>query len=200
MLSAAGWQSLLESLGQAVLRIPELAANLPEETRRTGWLGQPPASAGEIAAAERRLGVHFPPSYVQFLHVSNGWPCTGVLTGRLLSVQEIDWLPVLNREAVEIWTAPDPLLGPLPEIPDERYLTYDETQLPTDFRDEYLWSALQISEEVQTQVFLLNPRIATPAGEWEAWNFAAWYAGAARYRSFEELMLARHEQLLRDGL
>lgn len=39
---------------------------------RTGSLLRPPATESAVAAAERRLGVHFPPSYRQFLLLSDG--------------------------------------------------------------------------------------------------------------------------------
>lgn len=39
-----------------------------------------------------------------------------------------------------------------------------------------------------SDVYLLNPRVVTPDGEWEAWYFAHWLPGAVRYRSFWDLM------------
>ncbi|WP_202638062.1 hypothetical protein [Bailinhaonella thermotolerans] len=41
---------------------------------------------------------------------------------------------------------------------------------------------------------LLNPHVVTPEGEWEAWYIAAWMAGAARYRSFWDLVSAEFER------
>ena len=41
-------------------------------------------------------------------------------------------------------------------------------------------------------IYLLNPKVVTPDGEWEAWFFANWLPGAARYRSFVELMQAEY--------
>ncbi|RJL33649.1 SMI1/KNR4 family protein [Bailinhaonella thermotolerans] len=40
---------------------------------KDSWMGAPGASEEEIAALERRLGVSLPPSYRQFLAVSDGW-------------------------------------------------------------------------------------------------------------------------------
>lgn len=38
------------------------------------------------------------------------------------------------------------------------------------------------------QVWLLNPHVVGPDGEWEAWDFASWHPGEVRYRSFWDLM------------
>jgi hypothetical protein len=39
--------------------------------------------------------------------------------------------------------------------------------------------------------------VVTPEKEWEAWFFANWLPGAARYRSFREMMKAERESFLR---
>ena len=56
------------------------------------------------------------------------------------------------------------------------------------FRIEYLESAVEVSDIGDSAIFLLNPQVVTPDGEWEAWFFANWLPGASRYRSFGELM------------
>lgn len=48
-------------------------------------------------------------------------------------------------------------------------------------------------------IYVLNPQIVTPEGEWEAWLFADWLPGAARYRSFQDLMQAEYAQAMRDA-
>lgn len=45
-----------------------------------------------------------------------------------------------------------------------------------------------ISAVGDSAVYLLNPEVRTPSGEWEAWFFANWNPGACRYRSFWEMM------------
>ncbi|MET8862730.1 hypothetical protein ABZW11_07205 [Nonomuraea sp. NPDC004580] len=39
---------------------------------------------------------------------------------------------------------------------------------------------------------LLNPRVRTAEGEWEAWFHAPWLPGAHRYRTFLDLMEREH--------
>lgn len=50
-----------------------------------GWLGAPGASEAEIAAAEVRLGVTFPPSYRSFLAASDGFLQPDLIVPRLRS-------------------------------------------------------------------------------------------------------------------
>ena len=65
-------------------------------------------------------------------------------------------------------------------------------------RSEYLESMLQVSavERFGTGVYLLNPKIIFPDGEWEAWFHASWLAGANRYPSFWDLMEAEYAAFL----
>jgi hypothetical protein len=52
------------------------------------------------------------------------------------------------------------------------------------FRTAYLSSCLQISEEGDSAVVLLNPKVINDEGEWESWFFANWNPGAERFSSF----------------
>jgi hypothetical protein len=84
-----------------------------------------------------------------------------------------------------------------PFLSDEEYFVYGEEQDSVMFRTEYLQTALQISEEGDSAVYLLNPLVVTPEKEWEAWFFANWLPGATRYRSFRDMMQAERESFLR---
>jgi hypothetical protein len=44
-------------------------------------------------------------------------------------------------------------------------------------------------------ILLLNPKIVTDEGEWEAWYLDSKLPGAFRFRSFQELMQAQYEWL-----
>jgi hypothetical protein len=158
--------------------------------------GAPGAGAEEIVAAESRLGCSLPNSYKQFLTASNGLlqpidglPDTG---GDLLAAQQIDWFRVRNRDWIDAFVRPQ---EDMPEVPDEKHLVYGDQQDPVWFKVGYLESTLQISDNGEGSVYLLNPEVTTVEGEWEAWHFANWLAGARRYRSFEEMMITRFEQM-----
>ena len=83
-------------------------------------------------------------------------------------------------------------------IPDEDYFVYGEHQKEV-FRLEYLQTALEISDSIESAVYLLNPQVVTVDGEWEAWFLASW-EGARRYRSFWEMMQDEHRRFLESNL
>jgi hypothetical protein len=47
-----------------------------------------------------------------------------------------------------------------------------------------------VSDFVESAVVMLNPLITSGDGEWEGWDFGNDKAGANRYRSFEQMMVA----------
>ena len=157
------------------------------------WLGYEGASIEAIQVAEARLGIILPPSYKQFLLVTNGWRDTSSFVDKMWSVGEIDWFAMLSKEWVDGW-----INNPYGTIvvSDEDYFDYSETQHSVNFRQEYLETALQISEEGDGSVYLLNPKIINEEGEWEAWYFADWFPGAVRYPSFQDLMIGMYKQFL----
>jgi hypothetical protein len=77
-------------------------------------------------------------------------------------------------------------------ISDEEYFVYGAEQNPGLIRYEYIRTALEISDVGDTAIYLLNPQVVAPDGEWEAWFLASWLPGANRYRSFWELMQAEY--------
>ncbi|MCC3406637.1 MAG: SMI1/KNR4 family protein [Microcoleus sp. PH2017_10_PVI_O_A] len=165
---------------------------LPPEIRESSYLGGPGATEEQIAAAEARLGVTFPPSYREFLTNSNGLhsPSNNGFYFEFYPTEEVDWYvltaPDFVDEIREIFSEP---------VTDKEYFVYgSEIQYDLKFRPEYLQTALQISYEENGVVFLLNPQIVfSESGEWEAWccNFSTAF-GIFRYRSFAEMM----EQLI----
>src|SRR5579871_5153053 len=86
------WGPVLSLLNSLVLSSGQLKGDLTTEMLSTRWCGALPATAEEIAAAEKRLGVMLPPSYRAFLSATNGWPLFDSLVERLLPVEQIEWL------------------------------------------------------------------------------------------------------------
>jgi hypothetical protein len=166
------------------------AADISPDVLTMCWLGYPGATEQAIQTLEDRLGNVLPPSYRSFLLISNGWRLPGNIVPRLWSTNEIDWFASQNQAFIATLTS-----EVMPHIPDEEYFVYGEGQDSVTMRAEYLLSALQISarEVAGTAVYLLNPRVVTADGEWEAWSYAHWFPGAYRYRSFWELMQAERE-------
>lgn len=162
------------------------------------WLGYSRATETDISTAEARLKTTFPPSYRSFLAASNGWQKLNDMINKLFSTQEVDWLAARNQELIDAWITGSEIGGRGAYfVPDEKYFIYGDEQDSILLRNEYLQTALQISEDSTQGLLLLNPQIVSENGEWEAWFFATWLPGAHRSSSFRELMQAKHRQLLK---
>lgn len=192
-MEAFDWKSRIRewSPKRIELLVEEEQCERWQKFLESGWLGSTGATEEQIVAAEARLGVTFPPSYRQFLTISNGLhsPSNNGFDFEFYPTEEVDWYvltaPELVDKIIEIFLEP---------VTDEEYLVYSsEILYDLKFRSEYLQTALQISCEDNGIVFLLNPQIILQSGEWEAWccNFSTAF-GIFRYRSFAEMM----EQLI----
>ncbi|MCG5215998.1 SMI1/KNR4 family protein [Streptosporangium sp. KLBMP 9127] len=177
----------LESVGDDAL---DPAAEAARERLRSGMTG---ASEAEITQHQERLGVGLPPSYRQFLRVTNGWDVMEDPPVHLAPLAKIGWLRDLDPHLATMWSDQDPRYS-LPHVPDEEYFVYGADQDPVHLRPEYVPDTLRIGE-YDDGVLLLNPRVKTADGEWEAWYMAPWLAGAQRFRSFWDLM---NDQLRED--
>ena len=195
------WKDLLTEWNQELLADEDIRADLPPEVIAAGWLGYPGATEAQLEQLEERLGTPLPPSYRMFLRFSNGWRDTGHFIPAIWSTEEVEWFAVRNQEAIDGWLEGERYEGREPDpVPDDDYLQYGEDGADElTFRSEYLQTTLEISdrERAGTAVYLLNPQIVTPEGEWEAWFFAHWIPGASRFRSFWELMQHEHQGFLR---
>jgi hypothetical protein len=188
------WRPLLEQWSRELLEDTEYRQSLPANVVTSGWLGYPAASEAQLVATETRLGTRFPPSYRQFLSTTNGWRRTTVSMDRLWSTAEVEWFAVHHRDLIDIWVGE----SHGPSAPDAEYFVYGPGQSASDMRVEYLPTALEIGElgDYGSAIYLLNPQVVTSEGEWEAWLLATWLPGAARFRSFWELMQEEHNTFL----
>ena len=184
------WKGFLEQWSRDLLQDPDVVEDLPVEVVASGWFGYPGATEAQIAQAEVRLGTVLPPSYRDFLRVSNGWRRLTPFVYRLWSTEEIEWFSVRNQDWIDAWNK-------YPRaVSDTDYFIYGEGQRTERMRVEYMRTALEISETGDSAILLLNPQVVTGDGEWEAWFLANWSGGAARYRSFLEMMQAQYESFL----
>lgn len=181
------WREFLEEwsgqMVQEILNNPDLALyfRLPAAVIESGWLGVPPATEAEIDAAERRLGVWLPPSYRTFLQVSNGFRHIGDFHLHLWSTEDIGWHYDRHADLVDAWNEAAGVA--------ETDEMGGDMILPQHFR-----ATLEISDIGDEEIYLLNPEIQTPDGEWQAWFFASWLPGATQYPSFEAMMLGEYEK------
>lgn len=176
------WKAFLEAWSKAVLSSDDLPLfNLPPSVIDSGWLGYAGAMEAEIKAAEKRLDKTLPPSYREFLKVSNGWRQTGHFINDLWPVNRINWHRILNPQNVRIWQEGDLELD---DFPWEQRGGYRISEV-ADFKP--LARTLQISDWGDEEILLLNPDAVSAEGEWEAWFLAGWIPGAYRFPSFREL-------------
>ena len=202
------WHDFLRRWSQEILASMEDRVNqLPPDVITSGWLGYPGATEELIVQAEVRLQTTLPPSYRDFLKVSNGWRQTTPFIYRMWSIGEIEWFSVRNHTWLEQFIldnneiqqtqahSNNGLFCPQ-EIPDHDYFVYGECQDCSKLRVEYLRTALEISDRGESSIYLLNPQVVTEDGEWEAWFFGDWLPGADRYRSFQEMMQAEYKNFL----
>jgi hypothetical protein len=102
----------------------------------------------------------------------------------LWPVEEIDWFRVRNAEWIEAYAVVDEALSDRGGV---------------SFTDE-LRQALEITHDGDSAVYLLNPRVVSADGEWEAWVFATWSTEVERFPSFAAMMQARYLEFReRDG-
>ncbi|MEU1467765.1 SMI1/KNR4 family protein [Streptomyces sp. NPDC005761] len=183
------WRDLLQRWSDEwpdpVLHEQERSEPFPAEVRAARWLGGPGATPDELTGLEQRLGCVLPPSYREFLLTSDGWLDTTSEIAGLLPAGEVGRVGDVDPELIEGWGDDRGRDG----VPDEEYFVYGEEQDCCALRTVYLSDMLKVSRTPDAgDVYLLNPRVVTPEGEWEAWYLAHWLPGAVRYRSFWDLM------------
>ncbi len=204
-MSSFDWESFLKRWSQETIdAIAHDRNELPPEVLKSGWLGYPGATETQITRVEARLGTVLPPSYHAFLKITNGWRQTSLFSNKLWSIEDIEWFVVRHQAWIDaFWEKSDhpPLessnsKAPRSSITDADYFVYGDDQDCSKIRVEYLQTALEISQHGDGAIYLLNPQIVTPDGEWEAWFFGDWLPGADRYRSFQDMMQAEYESFL----
>ncbi|MGW7439224.1 SMI1/KNR4 family protein [Streptomyces sp. NPDC054849] len=149
-----------------------------DAARRDRWLGFPPASEERIAAMEKRLGRRMPPSYREFLKVSDGWRQAGGFVWLLAGTTDARWHD--NESG-------------LADVFEE-YL--DDDAGPDERRDADIWRrGLQLDVESDITHVLLDPEDVDEDGEWAVYTWASWRAEAPeRHANFGEFMRAMHRE------
>ncbi|MFE2293808.1 SMI1/KNR4 family protein [Streptomyces sp. NPDC059452] len=166
----------------------EIRGEDDETARRTRWLGFPPASEERIAAMEERLGRRMPPSYREFLKVSDGWRHAGGFVWLLAGTRDAHWHD--NESGLADMF--------------EEYL--DEDSEPEEWREAALWRrGLQLDVESDITHVLMDPDDVDEDGEWAVYTWSSWRAAPperhanflafmrAMFREFHSLMGHRSE-------
>ncbi|NJP72780.1 SMI1/KNR4 family protein [Streptomyces sp. C1-2] len=107
-LTTAEWHTWLSDYNAEVINSADVRTAIEEDRQvisqerlDAGWAGAPSAGEEAIVAVEERLGVRLPPSYRNFLKVSDGWEYLGPID--LFRVGEIGWLADIDGDLLEAW-------------------------------------------------------------------------------------------------
>ena len=173
-------KSILQKLSKAVLSHPDYRQRFTQAEVDAEWIGYPPATEAQITAAEKRLGKTLPPSYREFLTITNGWRVMSNFIDDVWSADKIIWLRDFDPQLIELWG----------EMDDE-----GETYID-DVKYAHMKSTLVISDWGDAAILLLNPEVINADGEWEAWFFANWNPGAQPFPSFGALLENQCESFL----
>ncbi|WP_030864880.1 SMI1/KNR4 family protein [Streptomyces sp. NRRL S-37] len=179
--SSFDWRPfLLEWSGEWADSLPDGEArdDADEAARRARWLGFPPASEERIAALEKRLGRRMPPSYREFLKVSDGWRHAGGFVSLLAGTADARWHDDESGLAAMFEGDLDEDAGP-------------EERLEVD-----IWRrGLQLDVESDVTYVLLDPEDVDEDGEWAVYTWASWRAAPPeRHASFLAFMRDMHRE------
>ncbi|MFD9467495.1 SMI1/KNR4 family protein, partial [Streptomyces sp. NPDC060027] len=154
--TAFDWRSLLlRWSGEWADSLPDDETREEDDktARHARWLGFPPASEERIAAMEERLGLRMPPSYREFLRVSDGWRHAGGFVWLLAGTEDARW----HNNA-----------SGLADMYEE---DMDEDAGPEERREAGIWRrGLQLDVESDITHVLLDPEDVDEDGEWAVYT------------------------------
>ncbi|GAA4864153.1 SMI1/KNR4 family protein [Saccharopolyspora cebuensis] len=103
------WQQFLRDYSDEYLRTAtnEDLSHVDARQRENRWMGYEAATEEAVLATEERLGVRLPPSYRNFLLVSNGWRDVDPEIGELLGADEVQWFAERDADLLEAWADAD---------------------------------------------------------------------------------------------
>ncbi|MBK3594353.1 MULTISPECIES: SMI1/KNR4 family protein [Streptomyces] len=159
----------------------ETRSEADEAARQARWLGFPAASEERIAAMEERLGHRMPPSYREFLRVSDGWRHAGGFVWLLAGTTDARWHDNESQLA-EMF---------------EEYL--DDDSEAEERREADLWRrGLQLDVESDITHVLMDPEDVDEDGEWAVYTWSSWRAAPPeRHASFGAFMRDMHREFHR---
>jgi hypothetical protein len=145
----------------------------------TEWPGTQPADEDGVRAAEQRLGVPLPPSYRNFLLVSDGWAEMPTNAGTLQRVDAIGWYPEADPG---MWTA-----------------WFGDRDFP-ELESELRRCVLISTDTYQGDVWVLSADHIGADGEWRAYE---WWPGDGGdllpHDSFGALLLSARDKWLAEA-
>lgn len=152
------------------------------------WLGYLSVSEQDIRRKEKELNTVLPPSYREFLMTSNGFRFVSPFLDNLFPIEKINWA----KNTEEEWFL-EMIDYEKFKVTDKEYFYYKKDQNTAWYRHEYLKVSLKVSEWCDGMCIFLNP-VVKHEEEWEVLEYATWFPGVRRYRSFKEYLSAVHQR------
>ena len=150
---------------------------------QNNWLGFEPANEEEIKNKEKELGIELPKSYIDFLKITNGFKQVSNFTGKLFSVEKINWTKNLHPDLLEAYEDQEDFDS---EISDEMLNDYsDENNSNWKFSD--FKKTITISDWGDSTLVMLNPNSKNKK-DYEVWEFGNWFPGAVRFKNFHHFI------------
>lgn len=177
------WSELLRRWSFELCEDEAFALTQDDAVTESGWTGAEPVAEGELRDLEHRIGRTLPPSYRSFLMTTNGYVGGGSVE-RIRPAREVKGFADDESEWVDIWIETAGAGTPLTVA--EHVAARDDDA--GNARWQLLSDAIQVSDTYDGAVYLLCPTIVDDGGEWEAWLFATWLPGAARFPSWWDLL------------
>jgi hypothetical protein len=183
------WSKFLQDWSLELCKKEGFALTQDDAVIESGWTGTDPVGDDELRDLEERIGQTLPPSYRSFLKTTNGYVGGGSVS-RIRPAREVTRFVDEEPEWVDVWleTAGD---GPPLTIAEH---IESRGRDVIEARWQLLSDAIQISDTYDGAVYLLCPTIVDQEGEWEAWLFATWLPGAARFSSWWDLLNNEHDK------
>lgn len=165
------WQTLLNDWNRRLFE-SQLSADVPKAVRDSKWLGRSKANDLQIEALEKRIDRTLPPSYRQFLAVTNGWQLVSMEIEQLREVASVAWYSERHQDTIDALDR----------------LGFDRTLVGI------MQISLEVSESERGHTILLNPDVVDLDGEWQAVRVYE-EDPPEYYSSFWALMNAEYEHL-----
>jgi cell wall assembly regulator SMI1 len=131
------WKSHLSDISATLAQSDDLQSEYINNN--LNWLGFDGATEAEIQRHEKRLSTSLPPSYKEFLKVSNGFKQLNCFVWNILPIDKVDWLKNFDPTLYQLYTTE---FKDSFNATDKEYFVYGEEQKTTDFRSEYLVNSL----------------------------------------------------------
>ena len=176
------WSELLRRWSLELCEDDAFALTQDDVVIESGWTGSEPVAEDELQDLERRIGRSLPPSYRSFLKTTDGYVGGGSVQ-RIRPAREVKPFVDDEGEWVDIWLETAGKGTPL-SVGEH---TATRGQDVVKARWKLLSDTIQVSDTYDGAVYLLCPTIVED-GEWEAWLFATWLPGAARFSSWWDLV------------